>query len=273
VTSTTEAALFDSDPVAEPLTYPGRIPEASGLLINDRFIPLRPVEGVHADRWSSEFDGASTPLAKVVEQLGYPPLAVRHPVVAVGSNAAPSQMLRKFLAHSVPPFIPLTLADVHGIAPGVSAHVSKAGYVPAAPVETPGRGSRLFVLWLDDRQLQALDSTEPNYRRRLMPTDQFPVTLESGTSLPSCFVYVGKHGCLVDRSERPRLLRDQRTLISSLLEESPGLQKLCGATPEDFVERVQDPVIRDAVRRLFRNEGRAQRQSGLDRLVHRGGSA
>jgi hypothetical protein len=138
--------------------------------------------------------------------------------------------------------------------------------VPAVPVETPERASRLFVLWLDDTQLQALDITEPNYRRRLMPADQFPVTLESGVSLPPCFVYVGKHGYLVDQFEEPRLLKDQRILISSLLDESPELRKLCGATSEEFVERVQDPGVRDAVRQLFRSEGRARLQPGLDRL-------
>ncbi|WP_143831790.1 hypothetical protein [Nocardiopsis sp. CNR-923] len=60
----------------------------------------------------------------------------------------------------------MTLADVDGIAPGVSAHVNRCGYLPAAPVAAPGRTHRLFVLWLDDAELDALDATEPNYRGR-----------------------------------------------------------------------------------------------------------
>jgi hypothetical protein len=121
-----EVGLFDSDPMAQPLTYPGRTPETSGLMVNDQFVPLRLVQGEHADRWVAGIDGTLMPLGEVLEQLGYPPLTARHPVVAVGSNAAPSQMLRKFVTHSAPPVIPMTLADVQGIAPGVSAHVNKA---------------------------------------------------------------------------------------------------------------------------------------------------
>ncbi|MFI6574180.1 hypothetical protein ACIBFB_00155 [Nocardiopsis sp. NPDC050513] len=257
--------LFGDDPTERPLTYPGRIPDTSGVFLGDAYVPLRPRRGRSAEAWYAEFAGEPATLAGVLSRLRRADLADRHPVVAVGSNAAPGQMRRKFLARRVRPVVPMTLADVLGIAPGVSAHVNRWGYVPAAPVEAPGPTGRLFVLWLDDAERDALDATEPNYRRRLLPEDRHPVTLASGVRLPPCSVYVSRHGCLVDGEGRPRRLTDQPTLIRALLAESAGLRRLCGTTPESFVDRVRDPSVRDAVRRLLRAEGRVAAQPGLAR--------
>jgi hypothetical protein len=188
------------------------------------------------------------------------------PVVAVGSNAAPSQLVRKFATRSVRPLIPVTLSDVSNLVPGVSAHVSKPGYIPAVPVKVPGAASRLSVLWLDNVQLRILDETEPNYRRLRLPAESFPVRLESGVALSKCSLYVGKHGCLVDTRGQPRRLTDQWTLIQELLDESPLLRKLCGESPEEFVARVQNSKTREAVRRTFATEGKVAAQSDLTQL-------
>jgi hypothetical protein len=193
-------------------------------------------------------------------------MSARVPVVAVGSNAAPSQLVRKFATRSVRPLIPVTLSDVSNLVPGVSAHVSKPGYIPAVPVKVRGAASRLSVLWLDNVMLRILDETEPNYWRRRLPAESFPVRLESGVALPKCFLYVGKHGCLVDTRGQPRRLTDQRTLIQELLDESPLLRKLCGESPEEFVARVQNSETREAVRRTFATEGKVAAQSDLTQL-------
>ncbi|MGN9845302.1 hypothetical protein ACTMTI_44995 [Nonomuraea sp. H19] len=185
--------LFAEDPISRPLTYPGRIPATSGVLLDDAYIPLRPIRSRPPDEWRT----ADQPLKALLARHGLAPLKERHLVIAVGSNAAPSQLRRKFLDHSVRPAVPMTLADVPGIAPGVSAHVSRWGYVPAAPIEVPGETSRLFVLWLDERQLAALDLTEPNYRRRPLG---HPITLESAVRLPPASLYTGR---LPGRSRRP----------------------------------------------------------------------
>ncbi|WP_344472527.1 hypothetical protein [Nonomuraea monospora] len=236
--------LFAGDPMAFPLTYPGRIPSGSGVLVDDAY---------RRQEWGE--GGAA--IAALLASLGQAPLDARHRVVAVGSNAAPSQVRRKFLDHGVRPVVPMTQADVPGIAPGVSAHVSKWGYVPAAPVETPGETSRLFVLWLDEHQLAALDLTEPNYRRR--PLEE-PVTLEDGTELPPPFVYEGRHGCLAAPGDggRPRRLISQPALIQSLLDDSADLRHLCGDTPERFVASVRDDTVREAAYLLLQRESRVR---------------
>jgi hypothetical protein len=258
-----EIDFFKDNPIAKPLTYPGRIPDNSGILIDDSFYPLENGEQRNVEDWLVEYGNSLITLAELLGRLRSKPLSARLPVVAVGSNASPSQMLRKFVSRSVRPVVPMTLADIHGMAPGFSAHVSTPGYIPAVPVEMSGKISRLFVLWLDDQQLQVLDATEPNYWRRILPTDRFPVNLVSGVQLHPCFIYVGKHGYLVDPAGRPRPLTDQRSLITELLAESPELQKLCGRTPEEFVIRAQDPAVRQSVCHLFGAEKRAQAQPGL----------
>ena len=258
--------LFHDDPIDQPLTYPGRVPDTSGVLIDDRFLPLEVIDGKSGEDWVTELDGSPIRLAVLMERFRSEPLSGRVPVVAVGSNAAPSQMLRKFVRCSVRPVVPMTLADVHGIVPGVSAHVSVPGYVPAVPVEAPGNTSQLFVLWLDDAQVRALDATEPNYTRRILSAERFPVDLVSGVRIAPCFVYVGKHGYLVNTVGQPRPLLNQTVLISQLLDESAGLRALCGETPDDFVARAQDVAVRNAVHQLFFAEKRAQAQPGLQSL-------
>ncbi|SDM13985.1 hypothetical protein SAMN05421874_14047 [Nonomuraea maritima] len=255
----TETDLFHDDPMARPLTYPGRIPATSGVLVDDEYLPLLPVGGAVAEEWQARDET----LGKLLVRSGCSPMSERYPVVAVGSNASPSQMRRKFMSHAIRPVIPMTLADVEGIAPGVSAHVNRWGYVPAVPVEAPGETSRLFVLWLDDRELATLDVTEPNYWRRRLPVDRHPVTLESGVRLPPCFVYVGRHGCLTDGHGLARRLVDQPTLIQSLLDDSLELRRLCGGTPEEFVERVREEAIREEVYRIFPAERRVLAQPEL----------
>lgn len=266
MTSGDAAELFRDDPIGQPLSYPGRVPETSGVLADDRFLPLRAVEGKRPDDWVTELDGSPVTLAGLLERFRSEPLSGRVPVLAVGSNAAPSQLLRKLARRSVRPVVPMTLADVHGLMPGVSAHVSAAGYVPAVPVEVPGKTSRLFVLWLDDPQLGALDATEPNYLRRTLPARRFPVDLVSGIRLVSCRVYVGKHGCLVDSAGQARRVTDQRLLIGELLDESAALRELCGGTPGEFIARAQDATVRHAVHQLFLAEKRAREQAGLRSL-------
>jgi hypothetical protein len=159
--------------------------------------------------------------------------------------------------------IPLTLANVHGIVPGVSAHVSIYGYLPAAPVSAPGEASRLFVLWLTGEQLKILDSTEPNYHRRRLPEHRFPVDLAPGVPLPGCEVYVGRHGCLAESSSLPMRLEAQPRMIGRLLARSPELRRLCGDSPEEFVERVRDRAVREAATAALHAGGFVRRQPDL----------
>ncbi|NUW42583.1 hypothetical protein [Nonomuraea rhodomycinica] len=242
-------ALTRDDPMARPLTYPGLLPRGPGVLAGRRFLPLAGRDG----DW--HVDGS--PIDAWLAARGEAPMRARHAVVAVGSNAAPAQLHRKFTRHRVPTVVPLTRVRVRGLAPGVSAHISRYGYIPAAPVAAPGV-SELFVSWVDDRQLAALDRTEPHYRRRVLDPGAHPVTFDGPPARPeqagpvACHVYEGLYGCLADEAGRPVRLAPQRRLIGALLGASAELARVCGATPEEFVVRVRDPRVRDTAQRLLR---------------------
>ena len=55
-----------------------------------------------------------------------------------------------------------------GMAIGYSAHVSSGGYVPAAMYPCRGITSRLWLQWVLEEQVAAIDETEINYVRRVL---------------------------------------------------------------------------------------------------------
>lgn len=247
----TLAALgLDGDPLSRPLSYPGPIPAESGLLVDGSYRELRPAPGRELGTWDVETPAGAVPLDDALRAAGVTPTGRRLAVLAVGSNAAPAQLERKFSRRGVPAVLPMVRVRVTGIAAGVSAHVSHGRYVPSTPMVSPGEVSELFVLWLDDVQLAALDETEPNYRRT--PLDErFPVRLPSGWRVPDCAAYVSRWGCLADQRGELRRAGDQRQLLADLLAESNALRRLCGDTPEAFVEAARDAAVRDRARHLF----------------------
>lgn len=179
-------------------------------------------------------------------------------MLAVGSNGSPAQVRRKLVTGGADVLVPMTYATARGLVSGVSAHVSRPGYVPAAPVLAPGATGRFVVLWLEEDQLAVVDATEPNYRRVPLPPE---VTIDG----PRADVYAGRHGCLTDRRGTPFTLTAQAELISALLADLPGLARLTGAGgPEEFAAKVSgDVALRERVRSLWRREGRVLDQAAL----------
>lgn len=246
------------DPIGHPLSYPGQPPAESGLLDGDRFIPLRQERDTPLGGW--RLDGET--LDDALRRRRCAVSADRDPVLAVGSNGSPAQLRRK-LAGRAGLTVPMTYVTVGGLFSGVSAHVSRPGYVPAAPVVAPGATGRFIVLWLDEEQSAVMDGTEPNYRRIRLPATVTASPEVDG--LAGCQMYAGRHGCLVDRHGRPFRLTGQAELLSGLLADLPELGRLTGARgPEEFVARLgRDPVLRERVRQLWRREGRVLDQDGL----------
>ncbi|MEO5877994.1 MAG: hypothetical protein ABIS86_11820 [Streptosporangiaceae bacterium] len=253
---------IDTAPSSSPLSYPGLVPAESGLLVDDLYLRLIPGRSVPLGRWEV-MDADFLPLDTVLAGLGRPPISERRPVVCVGSNAAPAQMYAKLTRRSIRPVLPMVRAEVQGIRPGVSAHVSRPGYLPATPVADPDVTSALVVVWLDEAQLAAVEETEPNYRRLVLPAEAFPVRLPSGLPLTDPGCYASRHGCLVAATGVPRALKDQEALIEELLADVPGLRRLCGITPQEWLARTAAENVREAVRVRFRDAGVVLDQGGL----------
>jgi hypothetical protein len=95
-------------------------------------------------------DGEAQPLAAIE--------GGRRPVLAVGSNAAPSQLRGKLGA--CPEGIPVTRAMLRDRAVVYSAHFTSYGSLPATLVGHPGSIAWVFITWLNERQLRAMDESE-----------------------------------------------------------------------------------------------------------------
>jgi hypothetical protein len=241
---TLEALGLAEAPRDHPLLYPGAWPADSGLLDGDRLLPLDRL--VHEDRV---------------------------PVLAVGSNACPGQLRHKTTEFGITTPIPMVRARVTGLDVGVSAHVSRMGYVSASPFAAPGAVRELFLIWLDTRQLEVIDASEGvplpggNYDRAWLPSPDVRIELADGTLLPGAYVYVNRHGVLHNGARTPRTHPGQRPLLRELLATRPRLRELFGATPEEFSTRARADRWRcRRGTRLFAEE-KLVTDSGLERYV------
>ncbi|WP_327731140.1 hypothetical protein OG250_41000 [Streptomyces sp. NBC_00487] len=214
---TLEALGLAVAPREDPLSYPGAWPDVSALLDGNRMLPLDTL--VFEDRV---------------------------PVLSVGSNACPAQLVHKMAEHGVGCRIPMVKARVTGIGVGVSAHVSLLGYLSASPFHSPGSTGELFITWLDEAQLAVVDASEGvdsptgNFHRAALPAADFRVELESGHVLDQAWIYVNRWGVLRDGGPGPRPHPGrQRPLITELLAASPELRELFGTTPDEFCARAR----------------------------------
>ncbi|CAM5260300.1 hypothetical protein [Streptomyces aurantiogriseus] len=243
---TLEALGLADAPREHPLTYPGAWPADSGLLDGNRLLPL--------------------------DRLTFPD---RTPLLAIGSNACPGQLRHKMAEFGITSPIPMVRTRVTGIDIGVSAHVSRMGYISASPVDAPGVTRELFVIWLDAEQLAVIDASEGvplphgNYTRALLPADEVRIELENGEMLPGAFAYVNRRGVLHDGTGAPRAHPGQRALITELLVGSAELRRLFGVTPEEFCARARaDAELCERGTRLFAKE-KLVACSGLEHLTVR----
>ncbi|MFD5015038.1 hypothetical protein [Streptomyces chartreusis] len=228
-------------PRDHPLLYPGAWPSDSGLLDGDRLLPL--------------------------DRLVYDD---RVPVLAVGSNASPGQLRHKMDEFGIVSPLPMVKARVTGLDVGVSAHVSRMGYVSASPFQAPGHVRELFLTWLDEEQLAVIDASEGvpavkgHYGRAWLPAPDVLVEVADGTVLPGAFAYVNRHGVLHDGNGAPRTHPGQRALLTELLVGSPRLRELFGVTPEEFCTRARADVgLCERGTRLFA-EAKLVTASGLE---------
>jgi hypothetical protein len=277
------------DPITAPLTYPGTPPWRPAVLVTDAAVlALQPRDDAPLGEWLLQTDAANTLPAPISQDpvphgatpndedpdlqepsldrylwnAGGSPVASFVPVLAVGSNASPAQLRRKLAHAGLPTLVPITAVRVSGLAVGVSAHVSRPGYLPATPVPDDGAVSNLWLVWLDAAALAAVDATEPNYERIPLPT-RYPVRLTTGRPVMPCWVYLSRHGYLINEAGEPRRLTDQATLISALLAGIPALRALGGTSPQEWIERTHDPAARDAIREAFRSAGLVRSTAGL----------
>ncbi|CAN5625159.1 hypothetical protein BH23ACT6_BH23ACT6_14070 [soil metagenome] len=189
--------------------------------------------------------------------------ADRLPVLAVGSNASPAVLSDK-LADLLEPragAVYLEVCRVVGLAVGHSAHLSRPGYVAAAPCRTSlpqtdagargGAGAletAYSLAWLTPTQAGALDATEPNYDRLPLPPDLTARTIETQVAIQGVQLYVSRHGVLA-RDGRPVPLMAQPDAVAWLRERLTCIRDVSD------VDLFADPNIRESVRRELADGG------------------
>jgi hypothetical protein len=97
----------------------------------------------------------------------YPDLtSARFPILAIGSNASPAQLTRKFrderFADPSSPdgCIPVLAAEVDGVDVVYGAHLAGYGALPATLIDTPGACAHVYLTWLTAPQLERMNVTE-----------------------------------------------------------------------------------------------------------------
>ncbi|MFG3253649.1 hypothetical protein [Streptomyces sp. NPDC048172] len=215
-------------PLLDPLSYPGRLLDRSALLDGERLLGAESggFDELLAERGAASMDG-------------------RTGVVAVGSNGAPAQVRYKFARAGVSCVVPMVPTLVEGVSVGVSAHVSPAGYVAAAPVMGGGESSTLVLSWLDPAQLDVMDASEGrNYRRLTVP-------VAGGEAQ----MYVSLRGLLASDGV-PLVAQEQPALIRGLLRGSAALRGIFGDSPESWVRvAASDSDAREEGAQVFAAEG------------------
>jgi hypothetical protein len=92
--------------------------------------------------------------------------AGRHPILAIGSNASPAQLGRKFAdprfsdPSSPEGSIPVLRAVVVDVDVVYGAHLAWYGSLPATLLDTTGARAHVFITWLTDRQMERMNETE-----------------------------------------------------------------------------------------------------------------
>jgi len=122
-------------------------------------------------------------------------VADRHPIVAIGANAAPERLALKF-AHfeDVADRTALVLAgDLHGLDVGPVATATAYGAMPATLFASPGTAVRAAVVWVTVAQATQLTWSELSYRLARLESAHFVADREDA-DVDGLFAYVSRLG-------------------------------------------------------------------------------
>lgn len=152
-------------------------------------------------------DGAVEPLVPGPDDLMQWRSDGRVPVLAIGSNRAPSQLARKF--GDFPPGcrIPVTAVDLVDWEVVYGPHLTGYGSVPAVLYPAPGVVAHVHVTWLDAAQLERMHSTEGvgTYVFDTMPGRG--IVIPGAGRVGTVWAYRGRLGALVAAPEVGRCAR------------------------------------------------------------------
>jgi hypothetical protein len=118
----------------------------------------------------------------------------RVPVLAIGSNKSPEQLLRKF-GHQ--DFLPVTFVKLCDYDVVYAAHMASYGSIPAILTASPGTIIEIAVTWLSKLQLEHMHKTEAigvNYDYGIAKALKIISDYDYENQEMGC--YLGRRGCL-----------------------------------------------------------------------------
>ncbi|MCC5994957.1 MAG: hypothetical protein JJU18_01135 [Oceanicaulis sp.] len=143
------------------LSYPFARPREAFVFLNGASWPITSSEGAFADwrvragRAEARLSGLLTP-----RQLSDFENGAYHAVAAVGSNAAPGQLRRKFASHLDDVAILVIPITVPGHIVAYANRLAVYGSVPATLVARPGGTARVWATLLSNRDYDTMNATE-----------------------------------------------------------------------------------------------------------------
>lgn len=156
------------------LGYPYPLPQSSYLIHDGQVLPLTAADA------ASHRDG-------------------RTPVLAVGSNQSPEQIIRKFPGSEWPP-IPSERCIVHDFDSVYSAHVTGYGSIASCLHPSPGTQVTLFINWLHDDHMERMHATElGNENYSYAALDGIRIETEFGHELDEVYFYCSNVGAFTPR--------------------------------------------------------------------------
>lgn len=170
----------------------------------------------------------------------------RTALLAIGANASPSALAAKLAGGGEVPSAPAWLAGFDVV---YSAHFAPYGAIPATLQHSPGTEVDVRMLWVTDRELDALHPTEGNYRFGRL--DGIELRLSDGSRLDAIHAYLSRHGCLrLDGEEVALAAVPARRRRLPALDQRAALERTRSLLAPDrdlatFVsEHVEDPALR-----------------------------
>ncbi|WP_211882781.1 hypothetical protein [Pseudarthrobacter albicanus] len=127
-----------------------------------------------------------------------------------------------------------------------------------------GEYTTVWVSWLDERQLMALDETERNYRRIQLDGKACPLVLDNGECPETFSLFTSRWGVLTDGNGDKLPFVDQSALFRLLADSGTraGLtdgKSVFEGPPERVLEQLRMDAVQAWAKEWFRAAGFAAR--------------
>lgn len=191
-------SLYTECPVERIMAYPYPRPDKSYIYYQGSAYPLLNLEPQDLSQ-STFINGLLDPLlAKKLQDLEFKSL---HPVLAVGSNASPQQLARKF--RSSDEIIPVIRTRVCGFDVFYAAQLASYGAIPATLDWSERTTADLFITFLSDTALTLMHETEEvGFNYDYIELNEADMKVEFDIQLERIFTYISRTGTLYISDER-----------------------------------------------------------------------